>query len=1433
MFSSLSLSELSPNKTKKGFNALANELGSLADFGKKRLEGQVGAVNKYNFVKIFEEITKICCKQRTNEDIDKLIEGTKDLTWFVELNSQKVYKNRNVHYKICKHLKMESYDPHQTVFQKNDAANKFFLVLQGILICYGPRSEVNIKRDKNALKYIQDCGLSSEITSHKLEEIVKKDKQISNDLKKSVVNFESIQKGQITYKKSFKKQMWDNFNPDNITEEEIYDQKTGIMIQKKYIMIKTGEAFGDIGLLYNNLRAASILTLTNCKLGYISQKNYISILMEAERINLEKKVKFFNEVVFKRATFDGSSLEKLCKFFTRRYFKKGMYLFKQGDEPKFIYAIKKGEVKTFATKYTDLVSNKVKQQELAMFKAVKKANNIDLCYLGVGEFVGDLEFVDHEKRLHSAICMTDCKVFELNLEVLRVWIKNDNMNSWITEKINLRANFRNDHLNAFSEIILGQENEDNKINLNYTKAIASRNTSNACKIYKNWKETKKNLKKEQESKLLALIGNKSITKNEFGIEEGEEFIQKEPFTNEKHFFKAKIELIDKILKNKENLDKNLDVDDSLIMVYNGPNETYKGKEIFKCDELKFLQKQKIQRKFDKTNVNFNSALFCTLVDKKNEETNEPKATYMKDPDTICVKLKSYNIEFVKKLRTGVEEKFDITKIDNDLNILEDTESEGSYENDSISKKVSEQKKPYQKNKEKRRSTKTLLKDLYNKENKLHQEKFSSNFAECKCLNKLVHHDNTTDYLDIKRLMPCSDCVSLAQELSPKSKKSLRRNLSGSSICKSLATELELKVQYNNEVEEMPPVPEQYGCERVSIKNFLQMISVQAKNMNVDHFDKIEKPNNTFDDDGLLPHNIPVGTQRKSGMPKSLGKAQIMGIVGSNIRSRTLEKQMDQSQDTDTKNRKKKDLTQMKTPDTKKTEKIRKNKSLVGIELTQQPSHFEIMTKKSKNAITRAKIDASEFIENYSLEKTNKYNTQPLEIMRAMFKEARIYERKAKIQQSRDILNMQNLSPNKPEYESPKRISLQNSAPNLQGELSTKNGFSDGKKKFSGVDRFNHCIKDFAPVDISENTGSISLNQNITSLNKPANMFKRYASTVNRVNNEYIFNNNSQYNPKRNNEIYYEDETNLYIDMPCCLKRLNTRPNTSANTSIQDKKQKLESRYFCEKKNSENMENHIKSGGVVIVTPNQVANYKERAKYDVNSNQNVEEIDENFEPKQAEFYFNNNEKNKRLYAVSSDNSLINYTNKSTMPQTSQDNDARKTYLNSAMKNLPYGSAEKFIKNFDKDSSPERSLRNNYHYLKPNYKRATTAFSQSLQVDKELDFVKKNSGNLAAGSNIRKFNSRNLSYQETFIQKTGKNNQNYNVKKLFENRSFSEKFLDKKTSNKFATKKDFVDMSMRSSSKKLYTINRPKTDYKIKEETINRKTSSAVRIVNQNC
>jgi CRP-like cAMP-binding protein len=73
---------------------------------------------------------------------------------------------------------------------------------------------------------------------------------------------------------------------------------------------------------------------------------------------------------------------------------------------------------------------------------LKKKHFTDLAILGEGEFVGELELYEFDARICSALCVTDCKVFELSYEAIFGQIKWGPFERYLKERIEVRLRSR-------------------------------------------------------------------------------------------------------------------------------------------------------------------------------------------------------------------------------------------------------------------------------------------------------------------------------------------------------------------------------------------------------------------------------------------------------------------------------------------------------------------------------------------------------------------------------------------------------------------------------------------------------------------------------------------------------------------------------------------------------------------------------------------------------------------------------------------------------------------------------------------------------------------------------------------------------------------------------------------------------------------------------
>jgi hypothetical protein len=87
-------------------------------------------------------------EDRKTEEIKRLMDATKQVKWFADLDKHKINREREVHWNLCSKLKSERFKSYTTLFQIGDSPTKFYIILQGVVIITGPRGDSVVKRDR-------------------------------------------------------------------------------------------------------------------------------------------------------------------------------------------------------------------------------------------------------------------------------------------------------------------------------------------------------------------------------------------------------------------------------------------------------------------------------------------------------------------------------------------------------------------------------------------------------------------------------------------------------------------------------------------------------------------------------------------------------------------------------------------------------------------------------------------------------------------------------------------------------------------------------------------------------------------------------------------------------------------------------------------------------------------------------------------------------------------------------------------------------------------------------------------------------------------------------------------------------------------------------------------------------------------------------------
>ena len=168
--------------------------------------------------------------------------------------------------------------------------------------------------------------------------------------------------------------------------EKVFNNGDSPVYLKTY---KEGELFGELALLYNAPRAATIYAKTDCTLWAIDRLTFNSIIKESA-INKREKYKKFLETIPLLSTVESYELYSICDAIKTEKFKKNEYIIKEGEEGDKFYILDEGEA--VATK-----------EKMTFQKKYAK-----------GDYFGELALLKNAPRAASVMATTDCKVLSLD-----------------------------------------------------------------------------------------------------------------------------------------------------------------------------------------------------------------------------------------------------------------------------------------------------------------------------------------------------------------------------------------------------------------------------------------------------------------------------------------------------------------------------------------------------------------------------------------------------------------------------------------------------------------------------------------------------------------------------------------------------------------------------------------------------------------------------------------------------------------------------------------------------------------------------------------------------------------------------------------------------------------------------------------------------------
>ena len=224
--------------------------------------------------------------------------------------------------KIVSVLNLEKYNPNQYIMKFGEVGDKFYIVLKGKVALYKPiynRKEMTLQKYSNLMYDIK----YHELDQLKYDRMIEKNNHLIIDVE---ILFKLDSNAQSMKQKSF-----------FFIEE---DQQLGIF--------SDGFPFGEIALMKNCTRNASVKALDETYCISLTKSDYNKIIRELEQKRLEKSLNMFKKDYPLFENWPNNLLLKIFNCISKLELTKGDYLYKQNQDCDFIYLINSGTFELYS-----------------------------------------------------------------------------------------------------------------------------------------------------------------------------------------------------------------------------------------------------------------------------------------------------------------------------------------------------------------------------------------------------------------------------------------------------------------------------------------------------------------------------------------------------------------------------------------------------------------------------------------------------------------------------------------------------------------------------------------------------------------------------------------------------------------------------------------------------------------------------------------------------------------------------------------------------------------------------------------------------------------------------------------------------------------------------------------------------------------------------
>lgn len=204
---------------------------------------------------------------RTQSDIKLLAKATENIKFFQEINQDNGFE---LHDELCKYLVHKFHHKDDLVFQEGNIGTTFYIILKGgVSVCKSENKKESIKHDK---KKMSALSLRKSMT---MGGFLNPFSELSNKVDNN--NFNQEAKKNQTSDEHKKNSKISNFLVPKVTQSE-NDAIENNKILTEIRVLGVGDSFGELSLIENKPRAATIKCKENCHFAVLDKQFFIHIL---------------------------------------------------------------------------------------------------------------------------------------------------------------------------------------------------------------------------------------------------------------------------------------------------------------------------------------------------------------------------------------------------------------------------------------------------------------------------------------------------------------------------------------------------------------------------------------------------------------------------------------------------------------------------------------------------------------------------------------------------------------------------------------------------------------------------------------------------------------------------------------------------------------------------------------------------------------------------------------------------------------------------------------------------------------------------------------------------------------------------------------------------------------------------------------------------